>query len=70
MVARGGRGAGFPPLRGGNVPRRVTTATTWQKDEMGATATPLPPPNKNPTNPRIPAIPGSDNNLTLVLHMY
>ena len=28
--------SGLPPLRGGNVPRRVTTATTWQKDEGGA----------------------------------
>ena len=31
-----GQGGRAAPARGVNVPRRVTTATTWQKDEGGA----------------------------------
>ncbi len=35
-VCPGLQGGRVSPAHGGNVPRRVTTATTWQKDEGGA----------------------------------
>ena len=42
-MPEGGQKGRVSPARGGNVPRKVTTATAWQKHEGGAYETSVVP---------------------------